>query len=325
MKVLVDAGLDVDRKAMLRSAGEAAGLEAVFVDEAAEEEYAECEALLQSFGPAARIAENVGKAKNLRMLQTISAGVDSLPFGSIPESVIICSNAGAFSEPMAEHVFAMILSLSKRLKLNEMKLRLGEFDQQTRTIEIRGKLLGIVGYGGIGKAVAALGRSFGMKIYGISRNAEDAATCDLHGGLEKLEDLLAKSDVVVLAIPLNKTTRGLIDASRLSLMKENAILVNVARGNVIVERDLFEHLKSHPGFGAGIDAWWKEPRHGEPFSGNLDFISLPNVVGSPHNSSIVDGLTDRIVSQALRNIETFSRGERPRNIVRREDYVHPPE
>ncbi len=321
LKLLVDAGVSSERKSMLREVMKGGGLDVIFMDEATQEQLDECQVLLQSFGAASRIAGNVSRARNLRMIQTISAGVDSLPFESIPPGIMICSNAGAFSEPIAEHVFGMILSLSKKLKLNESKMRSGKFDQEGRTTELRGLTLGVLGYGGIGKAVAAIGRCFGMKIYGISRDPSNLKSCDFHGGMDKLDNMLSVSDVVVISIPLNKSTRGLIDAGKLSLMKGNAILVNVARGHVIVENDLYAHLKSHPSFSAGIDAWWKEPRHGENFEGNLDFLSLPNVVGSPHNSGIVEGMDARIVRKAIANILRFVSGQEPLNIVNREDYL----
>ncbi len=321
MKLLVDAGVFADRKRLLTETMEKSGIEILFVDEASPEQKNECEALLQSFVDANRIAENVASAGKLRMLQTMSAGVERLPFESIPPHVMICSNAGAFSKPIAEHTFAMILGLAKRLKLNEKRMEEGIFDQSGRTLELRGKVLGVLGYGGIGKAVADIGRCLGMKIYGISRNPDDSASCDFHGGLDDLDSMLSKADAVVISIPLNRSTSGLIDARRLSLMKEQAILVNVARANIVVEKDLFEHLESHTSFSAGIDAWWHEPKHGEKFAGNLDFTKLPNVIGSPHNSGIVDGMSEYIVSKAFENIVRFASGKEPLNIVRREDYI----
>lgn len=321
MDLLIDAGVSKERKRLFMDALKDSGLGVFFVGDASLGEMEGCEILLQSFTATEKVAENVARSKKLRMLQTISAGVDGLPFSAIPPDIMICSNAGAFSEPIAEHTFSMILGLAKRLKPNEAKMREGTFDQETRTQKLSGKVLGVLGYGGIGRAVASVGRCFGMKIYGISRNHSHSAECDFHGGLENIDDMLSSSDVVVISIPLNSATKGLIDRRKLSIMKENAILVNVARGQIVVESDLYEHLTKHRNFSAGIDAWWKEPRHGEKFSGNLDFLSLPNVIGSPHNSGIVDGMTAHIVGTAIANIKRFAAGEMPLNIVRREDYI----
>lgn len=319
--MLIDAGVSEERKKLFTDAFKDSGLRVFFVGEAEQKEMEGCEILLQSFSAFAKVSENVAMAKKLRMLQTISAGVDSLPFDAIPKDVMICSNAGAFSEPIAEHTFAMILSLAKRLKLNEAKMKEGIFDQEKRSIALNGMTLGILGYGGIGRAIASLGRCFGMKIYAISRNPADSAVCDFHGGMEKLDDMLAQSDVVAISIPLNRTTRSLIDRRRLSLMKEDAILVNVARGAIIVERDILEHLSTHPNFSAGIDAWWNEPRQGAKFSCDPAFLSLPNIAISPHNSGIVGGMISHIIERAVSNIKRFAAGERPLNIVRREDYI----
>ena len=116
-------------------------------------------------------------------------------------------------------------------------------------------------------------------------------TADRAGTLADLHDMLAAADIVVVTLPLTRTTRGLIGSRELGLMKPDAILVNVARGAIVDEDALFEHLKAHPDFGAGIDTWWDEPEPGQPFRPRLPFLSLPNVVGSPHNSGTVPGMT----------------------------------
>jgi phosphoglycerate dehydrogenase-like enzyme len=107
-------------------------------------------------------------------------------------------------------------------------------------------------------------------------------------------------------------------------MKEKAILVNVARGPIVDERALYEHLKANPGFSAGIDAWWDEPRDGAPFRTGYPFFELPNLLGSPHNSGDVPGIMYHAVRQAAGNVRRYLLGDAVSGVARREDYAKLP-
>ncbi|MBX8643629.1 MAG: hydroxyacid dehydrogenase [Thermoplasmata archaeon] len=321
MKLLVAGRVPEEMRKFIDSSCRTAGLQHTYVSDASKNEMRECDVLFLGFGTRERLSELINGCERLRMLQTESAGVDYIDFASVPPETIVCSNAGAFAEPIAEHVFAMILSLAKNLKKGEMAMRNGIFGTGELSLEMRGSILGIFGYGGIGREVAKLGRLFGMKIYAISRNISGEPQPDWSGGTAELDSMLSAADVVVISAPLNLQTRNLFDRNRFDKMKRDAILINVARGGIIVEEDLYRHVVANEKFRVGIDTWWNEPGKKKHFTPRYDFLALPNVIGSPHNSEDVQGIEMKAVRRAFDNIFRFARGEKPLNIVKREDYM----
>ena len=262
-----------------------------------------------------------GFIKNVRLIQLLSAGADHVPYADLPPHITIASNVGAYAAPMAEHVMAMTLALAKNLAREHRNLAQGAFNQSRPNRLLRGMVCGILGFGGIGKATAALMRPFGMQIFALNTTGRTEEPVAFIGTLRDLRYLLSSSDVVVISLPLVKGTRGLIGKGELAWMKNDAILINVARGNIIDEAALYEHLKEHPDFKVGIDAWWIEPFGSGEFRTSYPFFSLPNIVGSPHNSAIVPGINEESTRRAVENIWRFWKGEPVRGKVRREDYL----
>lgn len=255
----------------------------------------------------------------VRLIQLVSAGADGVDFAALPRQARVAANVGAYADPMAEHVLAMALALAKRLPRNQARMAEGIFDQ-AETLRVRGRTVGILGYGGIGRACARLFRPLGTRIYAINTSGRADELAGRAGTLADLHDMLATADIVVVTLPLTRATRGLIGARELGLMKDDAILVNVARGAIVDEDALFEHLKAHPDFGAGIDTWWDEPQAGQPFHSRLPFLSLPNVIGSPHNSGIVPGMSAVFMAAAADNVAAYFRGDHVRGIQNPADY-----
>ncbi len=271
------------------------------------------------------IGEELGEElRELRagtLLQLLSAGVDHVPFALLPDRVSVASNAGAYAEPMAEHVLALALALAKRLPQNHAALRRGAFDQETPTRAIRGALVGILGFGGIGQASARLFRALGARVFAINRSGRTAERVERIGTLAELDAVLAAADIVVIALPLTRATEGLIGARELALMKPDAIIINVARGAIIDEDALYERLRRTPSFQAGIDAWWQEPRRQGSFATRHPFLELPNVLGSPHNSAMTPGTLEEASRRAAENIARHLRGEEVRNLVDPAEYL----
>ena len=259
--------------------------------------------------------------EGVAFIQLLSAGVDHLDFTQIPESITVASNVGAYARPMAEHTLAMVLALTKRLFVHHEKLKHGVFDQLSENRALFGSKAAILGFGGIGKEVASLLRPFGVEILALNRSGKSQERADFLGTLEDLGEVLPKADIVVVSLPLNRSTRGLIGKRELNLMKPDAVMVNVARGEIIEERALYEHLKATPTFMAGIDAWWTEPFKQGRFELGYPFFELPNVLGTPHNSGLVPGSLIEAVQKALENILRFLAGKSLEGVVRREDYL----
>lgn len=259
--------------------------------------------------------------KKAKFMQLLSAGADHLTFNLFPESLEIAGNVGAFAKPMSEHVMAMVLALAKNLRDGNNKLREGNFDQYSLNKSIYGTTCAILGFGGIGKATANLMRAFGAKIFAVNTGGRTDEDVDFIGTTKDLEYVLKNSDIIVIALPLSKSTRGLIGEKELSWMKPDAILVNVARGEIINEKAFYDFLKSHQNFKAGIDAWWVEPfRHGR-FEMNYPFLDLPNVVGTPHNSGIVPDAIDNAIEVATENVKRYIQGDVAKGILNKEEYI----
>jgi phosphoglycerate dehydrogenase-like enzyme len=258
--------------------------------------------------------------KDIRLLQFINAGIDFVPLADVPPGVPVATNGGAYAEPMAEHALAMALAAAKRLLPEHGALSRGEFNQFARNRMLAGGVCGILGFGGIGIAMARLARGIGMTVHAINRRGRSEEPTDWIGTPDQLDTLLIAADLLVIATPLTPATLGLIGAPQLAHMKQDAILVNLARGEIIDERALYDHLVANPRFTACIDAWWIEPvRHGE-FRMDQPFLSLPNVIGSPHNSAAAIAGTGAVgLRRAIANIKRALEGDAPLYLVPPED------
>jgi len=255
-------------------------------------------------------------APELRLIQLLSAGADSVDYAAIPERLTLASNVGAYAEPMAEYVMAVTLALARRLPQRHADLARG-------VLTLDGAVCAILGFGGIGQATARLMRAFGARIHAVNSTGRSREPAEFTGTLADLDQVLTAADVLVISLPLTNATRGLIGARELGLMKPEAILVNLGRAAIVDERALYEHLRDHPGFCAGIDAWWQEPGPGTEFRTSYPFFDLPNLLGSPHNSGVTDGALQVGARRAAENVRRFLTGEAVAGVARREDYLPP--
>jgi phosphoglycerate dehydrogenase-like enzyme len=262
----------------------------------------------------------ISHLRSLRFIQLVYAGADNIPFDIIPHDVILASNAGAFAEPIAEHVLALVLALAKNIIPDCRRLAEGRFDRTGFNRELRGGNCGIIGFGGNGRVIARTMQMMGMKIFGINRSGTTDVSIDFIGKVSDLRKTLEVSDVVVVTTPLTRDTRDLIGKKALEWMKEDAILINVGRGDVINQEALYNHLKSNPNFRAGIDTWWSEPVDKGEFVLDFPFFQLPNIIGSPHCADHVPRSIPRATRKALENVRMYLGGEEIRGRLNRDDY-----
>lgn len=253
-------------------------------------------------GPA--LAKVVTALPRLSWLHSASAGLDQVLIPEVVErGLIVTRTARARAAPIAEFVLATTLALVKRIP-ELLAAQQARRWQRPFPGTLAGSTVGIVGAGAIGRATAQRFRAFGTRVIGTKGSPVDLPEFDEVWAPERLDELLQAADVVVLACPLTEATRGLIDGRRLALMKPTAILVNVARGAVVVQADLVEALTTGVIAGAALDVFEEEPLPAEdPLWG------MPKVIVSPHASSAGPGVWEAGVEEFFENLAWFLRGE----------------
>ena len=222
-------------------------------------------------------ADVLRKCDKLKFIDVAFTGVDHVGLDAAKEKNIAVSNASGYSnEAVSELVIGTTLSLARNLRSVEDRCREGKDKTGLVGWEIKGKTVGIIGLGKIGTRTAELFHAFGATVLAQSRTHHDGIAEYIEQVTQ--EELLRRSDIVVLHCPLNDSTRGMINAEKLAMMKPTALLVNVARGPVVVEKDLAAALESGVIAGAAIDVFDKEP----PLDTASPILHAPNCLVTPH-------------------------------------------
>jgi phosphoglycerate dehydrogenase-like enzyme len=272
---------------------------------------------------ASRFATSDANRVRFRLLQAPGAGVDKIAMQAIPKDVWIC-NAYEHEGPIAEYVFAAMLEatvgFSALTRQIPEKGWAGAYFSRQPHGELAGKSVGIVGLGRIGSAIARRAKAFDMRIMAVAARPRDGAeNVDWIATPDKLGELLAESDFVVIAAPLNEATRGAIDAAGLRRMKKTAVLINIARAEICVEQDLFDALKDGRIGGAVLDPWYAYPASIDDKGARpsrLPFETLANVKMTAHSAAWTNGVWERRCPVFARNIELIRAGKTPINVVR---------
>jgi len=268
--------------------------------------------------------EMAAAAPRLRLVQVPGAGLDRIDRTALGPGTAL-ANAYGHDTGIAEYVLGAMLAMSRAFCRIDADLRRGQWDSVWSGAavplwsELAGKTLGILGYGRIGQAVARRALAFEMDVLAIRR---DPSQPDPHRlafvrGPAAVDEVLGRADYLAVTLALTPDTRGLIDARRLRLMKPTAILINVARGEVVDEDALYLALRDGTIAGAALDVWYRYPAGGpSTLPGHRPFHTLSNVLMTPHVSGWTEGMMDARAGVIAENIHRIARGDPPLNLIR---------
>lgn len=250
------------------------------------------------------------KAGQLKFVQLLSAGYDTLDVAAATRAGIrVANNGGGNANATAEHAILLTLATSRHLVWQHNTVVSGKWQgtNAPRRHELRGRTLGIVGFGTIGRKVASVAQALGMSVlyYDIARLREHEEAA-LGVSFRLLDELLRSSDVVSLHVPLNDATKGLIGRHELDQMRSSALLINTSRGAVVDETALVGALSTGVIGGAGLDVFEQEPPPKDH-----PFFKLDNVVLTPHLAGPTWESRTAVMRNAFDNIERFERGQAP--------------
>jgi phosphoglycerate dehydrogenase-like enzyme len=260
----------------------------------------------------------------LALLQLPGTGLDRIAFESVPGGCAVC-NVHEHEIGISEFVILALLEWEIRLSHLDAELRRGLWRSSfVRGApfhgELHGKTVGLVGYGHIARETASRLRPFGVSVLSRTRTPSkgDEHVDDI-AGIDRLDEMLAQVDYLVVTCPLTPATRGLIGAAALERLRPTAVLVNVARGEVVEEDALYSALVERRIGGAIIDTWYRYPSDGDEgpcFPSRFPFHELDNVILSPHASGWSEGLSRRRWTVIAQNLDRLARGEPLSNLAR---------
>lgn len=304
--------------ARIRAAAPGARLVNVSLEGLSDSSLDDVEVLLRGPMPAPTFDRLLARCPGLRWVHSATAGVERVLTPEASHHRLTITNArGVFSEPIAEYTLMMILSVMRRLP-ELMELQRERTWQPLPARELRQVTIGIVGLGSIGRTVARLAVAFGARVIGTRK--EPLSQRELAGPMpqgldrimerDRLPELLAESDFVVLALPLTPDTDKLMDARRLAMMKPGSWLINVARGRLIDQGALLRALRNGPMEGAVLDTLWEEPL--PPSSPLWD---APGLIITPHTSWSSGRVLDRSIDLFCENLARYRDGREMLNLV----------
>jgi len=250
-----------------------------------------------------RVIDNASK---LKVISKYGVGVDNIDLESAKERNIVVTNTpNANSNAVAELTVGLIISVLRNIPLSDRRVREKKWDRFIG-YELYGKTLGVIGTGSIGKRVIKLLRGFDLNIFCYDKFPDYEWAEKENVKYVNFDELLKRSDIITIHIPLTEETRHLISERELSLMKKTAIIINTSRGGIINERDLYKFLKEGKIYGAGLDVLEDEPPQNSPL------IELDNVVITSHIGSHTQESIENMAFMAIDNLISVLKGKEPK-------------
>ena len=306
-RVLIPQDIAEAGKSYLRQKGYEIKMGSGISVETLKKEVRDCHGIVARTAPFT--AEVLQAGRNLKVISRLGVGVDNIDLRAAAELGIYVTNGPeSNARTVAEHTLGLIVALARNFIRCDAACRQGDFEIRNRLpgTDIAGTVLGLIGLGRVGSLVAAKARAgLEMEVIGYDPFVDPT----LAGQVEladSIEDVLRTADFVSIHVPANETTVGLIDRARLMMMKRSAYLINVARGSIVREQDLFEALSERRIAGAALDVFAEEP----PDAGNPLF-GLDNVTVTPHSAALTTQCMDRMALDAARGIHEVLSGRRP--------------
>ncbi len=310
MRVLALDGIDPGGLAILREAGLEITAGGKMNEEELKEAIRDVEALLVRSGTRVTAAA-INAAQKLKIIGRAGVGTDNIDVAAATERGIVVVNAPEGNTiAAAEHTMAMMLALARNIPQASATLKQGIWEKKKYLgVELRGKTLGIIGLGKIGREVARRARGMEMKVMAYDPYVDQQQAAHLEVELAPLEQVLAQADFITVHLPLTKETQHLLDREKLRLLKTGARVLNVARGGIIDEAALYEALKEGHLAGAALDVFEEEPLKASPL------LEMDNVIVTPHLGASTEEAQVAVAVEVARDVVRCLQGEPVLNAV----------
>ena len=250
-------------------------------------------------------------AKNLRLIQIPWTGVDQLDFDLLQTRAFQVCNSHSNSRSVAELGVALLLACFKQIPSHDAALRRGDWRRPGASNFIMpellsGKTVGLLGFGAVGRQWARMLSGFDVVLHAMASSSRSEDSLDVVGP-DQLDRLCAESDVLMVSLALTPQTKGMLGKHQFALMKPSAYIINMSRAAILEEAPFFEALKTGQIAGAGIDVWYQYPRRGDSNAdvSRFPFVTLPNVVLSPHRGGLAKGELPHLVD-VVKNLNRWA-------------------